>query len=48
VHPFVATLYALNVPALPLPRDTVRSAFLRALEGKVIAEAQMTGYHERT
>jgi len=48
VHPYVATIYALNVPTLPLARDTVRSAFLRAREGKVIAEAQMTGYHERT
>jgi len=48
VHPYVATLYALNVPSLPLGRDTVLSAFLRALEGNVIAEAAMTGTYERT
>jgi len=47
-HPYVATLYALNVPSLPLGRDTVRSAFLRAIEGKIIAEAVMTGTHERS
>ena len=47
-HPYVATLYALDVPALPLGKDTLLSAFLRAVEGKAIAEARMTGYHERT
>jgi len=46
-HPYVATLYALDVPSLPLGKDTVLSAFLRAIEGKTIAEASMTGYHER-
>lgn len=47
-HPYVATLYALDVPSLPLGKDTVLSLFLRTIEGKVIAEATMTGYHERT
>jgi Raf kinase inhibitor-like YbhB/YbcL family protein len=46
-HPYVATLYALDVPSLPLGKDTVLSLFLRTIEGKVIAEATMTGYHER-
>jgi hypothetical protein len=46
-HPYVATLYALDVPSLSLGKDTVLSAFLRAIEGKSIAEASMTGYHER-
>ena len=46
-HPYVATLYALNVEALSLAPDTLLSKFLRELEGKVIAEAEMRGYHER-
>ena len=46
-HPYVATLYALDVPSLPLAKDTLLSAFLRAVEGKAMAEARMTGYHER-
>jgi Raf kinase inhibitor-like YbhB/YbcL family protein len=46
-HPYVATLYALDTPSLDLPKDTLLSTFLRAVEGKTIAEASMTGYHER-
>jgi hypothetical protein len=46
-HPYVATLYALDVSTLPLAKDTLLSAFLRTIEGKSIAEASMTGYHER-
>jgi Raf kinase inhibitor-like YbhB/YbcL family protein len=46
-HPYVATLYALNTPSLPLGKDTVLSAFLRTIEGKSIAEASLTAYHER-
>jgi hypothetical protein len=46
-HPYVATLYALNVGTLSLAPDTPLSRFLRELEGKVIAEATMTGYFER-
>ena len=47
VHPYVATLYALNVAALKLKADTTLPGFLRALEGKVIAEAGMTGTFEQ-
>ncbi len=46
-HPYVATLYALDVPSLPLGKDTLLSAFLRAIEGKSMAETSMTGYYER-
>lgn len=46
-HPYVATLYALNVEALALPQDTLLSRFLREIEGKVITEATMVGYFER-
>jgi Raf kinase inhibitor-like YbhB/YbcL family protein len=46
-HPYIATLYALDVSSLPLGKDTLLSAFLRAVEGKSIAEISMKGYHER-
>jgi Raf kinase inhibitor-like YbhB/YbcL family protein len=45
-HPYVATLYALNVQMVNLPADTTLSQFLRAIEGKVIAEATMKGMFE--
>ncbi len=47
VHPYVATLYALNVATLGLKADTRLGEFLRAIEGKVIAEASMTGTFEQ-
>jgi hypothetical protein len=47
VHPYVATIYALNVPNLRLDKSAPLSKFLRALEGKVIAEASMTGNYEQ-
>ncbi len=46
-HPYVATLFALNVEKLDLGASTVLSKFQRALEGKVIAEAKVTGLYER-
>jgi Raf kinase inhibitor-like YbhB/YbcL family protein len=46
-HPYIATLYALDVPSLPLAKDTLLTAFLRAVEGKSIAEVSSKGYHER-
>ena len=47
VHPYVATVYALNVPTLGLSKSTPLSKFLRAIEGKVIGEASVTGNHEQ-
>lgn len=47
VHPYVATIYALNVPTLAMKVDATLSEFLRALEGKVIQEATMTGLFEQ-
>ncbi|MEW6510994.1 MAG: YbhB/YbcL family Raf kinase inhibitor-like protein [Bacteroidota bacterium] len=47
VHPYVATLYALNVASLALPKETLLTQFLRAIEGKVIAEAVVTGNYEQ-
>ena len=46
-HPYVATIYALNVESLDLGVDTTLSQFERAIEGKIIAEATMTGYFEQ-
>ncbi|HUI64353.1 MAG TPA: YbhB/YbcL family Raf kinase inhibitor-like protein [Bacteroidota bacterium] len=45
-HPYVATIYALNAASLALKKETLLTQFLRALEGKVIAQAQVTGYYE--
>jgi len=46
-HPYVATLYALNVETLNLNANTPLRVFQNAIDGKVIAEATMTGYYER-
>ncbi|MBM4273517.1 MAG: YbhB/YbcL family Raf kinase inhibitor-like protein [Deltaproteobacteria bacterium] len=46
-HPYVVTLYALNVPQLDLPVSTSLTAFQKALEGKVLAQASITGYYGR-
>jgi Raf kinase inhibitor-like YbhB/YbcL family protein len=47
VHPYVATIYALNVDSLKLGVSTSLKQFLNAIEGKVIAEVSMTGMYER-
>jgi len=46
-HPYVTTLYALNVESIALGKNASLREFLRSIEGKVIAEAGMTGYFER-
>jgi len=46
-HPYVITLYALNVEKLDLGVSTSLSAFKKALEGKVIARASITGKYGR-
>ncbi len=46
-HPYIATIYALNVEALNLGVNTSLRQFEKAIEGKVIAEATMTGFFER-
>ena len=47
-HPYVVTLYALNVEPLNLGVDCSLRQFEKAIEGKVIAEVTHTGYYERT
>jgi Raf kinase inhibitor-like YbhB/YbcL family protein len=46
-HPYVFTLYALSVPQLDLPVSTNLASFQKALEGKVLATAMLTGYFGR-
>ncbi len=46
-HPYVATIYALNVPSLDLGSHTSLAAFQQALAGKVLASASITGYFGR-
>jgi len=46
-HPYVVTLYALNVEKLDLGTSTSLSAFKKAIEGKVIESASVTGVYGR-
>jgi Raf kinase inhibitor-like YbhB/YbcL family protein len=46
-HPYVVTLYALNVANLDLPVQTTLPAFKKALEGKILATATVTGMFGR-
>lgn len=46
-HPYVVTLYALNVERLELGENTTLSAFKKAIEGKVIKSASVTGMYGR-
>jgi len=46
-HPYVVTVYALNVDKLGLGVSTSLSAFKKAIEGKVIDTAWITGRYGR-
>jgi Raf kinase inhibitor-like YbhB/YbcL family protein len=46
-HPYVTTVYALNVEKLDLGANTSLSAFKKAIEGKVIGSASITGMFGR-
>ena len=46
-HPYVVTLYALNVEKLDLGVSTSLSSFKKAIEGKVVASASITGKYGR-
>ncbi len=46
-HPYVATLYALNIPRLDLKQHTDLAGFHKAMEGKILATAKITGYYGR-
>lgn len=42
-HPYVVTLYALNTEKIDLGSNTSLSVFRKAIEGKVIGSASITG-----
>lgn len=46
-HPYVVTLFALNVEKIDLKEKTTLAEFDAALLGKIIATAKITGYYER-
>jgi len=46
-HPYVFTLYALNVEKLNLEASTSLSAFKKALEGRITGSATITGKYGR-
>jgi Raf kinase inhibitor-like YbhB/YbcL family protein len=46
-HPYVVTLYALNVEKLDLGGNVSLSAFKKTIEGKVVAAASITGKYGR-
>ncbi len=46
-HPYVFTLYALDVVSLDLPKDTNLSQFLEVLQKHILAESSLTGYFGR-
>lgn len=46
-HPYVFTLHALNVEKLDLGANTSLSTFKKALEGKILGSATITGKYGR-
>lgn len=46
-HPYVATVYALSVPSLDVPAKATAGDLARAMSGKVLAEASVTGVYSR-
>ena len=46
-HPYVFTLYALSVEKVELAANTSLAAFKKAVEGKAIQSATITGKYER-
>ena len=46
-HPYVVTIYALSVDKLNLATGTSLSAFKKAIEGKVLGTASVTGKYGR-
>lgn len=46
-HPYVVTIYALNIEKLDLPANTSLSGFKKAIEGKVIESTSVTGKYGR-
>jgi len=47
VHQYVAALSALDVAQLDLPLNSTLAAYLKAIDGKIIASARLIGTYER-
>ncbi|MBM4283628.1 MAG: YbhB/YbcL family Raf kinase inhibitor-like protein [Deltaproteobacteria bacterium] len=45
IHPYVITVYALNVEHLDLKGDAGLAGFEQALQNKILASATITGYY---
>ncbi|HZD59665.1 MAG TPA: YbhB/YbcL family Raf kinase inhibitor-like protein [Anaerolineae bacterium] len=46
-HNYVTTIYALNVDEISLPVQSSYNDFLQAIEGKILAQARLTGEFSR-
>ncbi|MGB9712024.1 MAG: YbhB/YbcL family Raf kinase inhibitor-like protein [Dissulfurimicrobium sp.] len=46
-HPYVFTVYALDLDRLDLPDDTTLDAFMKAIKTHIIGQASITGYFGR-
>jgi Raf kinase inhibitor-like YbhB/YbcL family protein len=46
-HPYVVTVYALNVEKVDLDSKASLDAFKQAIKGKVLGEAKLTGYYQQ-
>jgi Raf kinase inhibitor-like YbhB/YbcL family protein len=46
-HPYIITLYALNVEKLEMGANINLTAFLEVIEGKILTTAEITGIYER-
>jgi len=46
-HPYVFTIYALNVEKLDLATNTSLNVFKKTLEGKILGSSTLTGRYER-
>ncbi len=47
VHPYICTVYALNVPRVDLPANTTLDVFLNTIGEKTIESAAVTGTFEQ-
>jgi Raf kinase inhibitor-like YbhB/YbcL family protein len=46
-HPYVATVYALSVPHLDVPVNATLDTLGRAMAGRILAQASVTGMYSR-
>ena len=46
-HPYVVTVYGLNIESLDLPQNASLAAFEKMIEGNITASAKTTGFYEQ-